>query len=175
MLEKIIRQLQLEPHPEGGFYKEVYRSDMPVTTDAGLRRCSATSIHYLLSVGQKSNWHRLLHDELWFFHSGAPLAVHSILPAEKSSVVGGEVINELYDGRLHKRTVLHNDLLCSDFSPESALLTMVVPRGIWFAATPCGTEGGQYSMVSCVVAPGFEFADFELAGADSGTDFPEIT
>lgn len=167
MIERIVRQLELEPHPEGGFYKEVYRSNMPIVTDAGLRRCSATAILYLLGAGQKSNWHRLLHDELWFFHDGGPLAVHCIVPQEQSAAVGGKVVNKLCDGSSHRRTVLH-----SDFSAQEVVLTMVVPRGIWFAATPCDKEG--YSLVSCVVAPGFEFSDFELAGAEAETNFPEI-
>ena len=132
-----IQQLSLLPHPEGGFYKEVFRSQQQVNrlgADAVLQAC--TSIYYLLEGEDYSGFHKISSDEIWYFHKGAPLTVH-VINAE------GE----------------HQALQLSD-QPDGSL-SLVVPAGLWFAAEVPGKTG--YALVSCAVAPGFEFSEFEMA------------
>ena len=133
-----IATLGLQPHPEGGYYREIYRAADAIPATGlppryGVPRRVATAIHFLLKARQVSRLHRLKSDELWFFHAGQPLTVHVIDPAGglTETVLGG------------------------------AGLQTVVPAGCWFGASVAAKRG--FSLVSCVVAPGFEFADFELA------------
>jgi predicted cupin superfamily sugar epimerase len=132
-----IQQLLLSPHPEGGFYKEVFRSQQQVKrvgNDAVLQAC--TSIYYLLEGEDYSGFHKISSDEIWYFHKGAPLTVH-VINAE------GE----------------HHALQLSD--QPGGDLSLVVCAGLWFAAEIPGKKG--YALVSCAVAPGFEFSEFEMA------------
>lgn len=135
----LIETLALRPHPEGGHYREVFRSDLQVSAPAG-QRSAATSIHYLLCEGAYSAWHRIDADEVWYFHAGTPLALH-ILSAE----------GELTTHRLGN-AVTHPDVV----------FQAVVPAGCWFAAEL--EHPDDYALVSCAVAPGFEFEGFQLAG-----------
>ena len=140
----LIHQLDLQPHPEGGYYRETYRAPLAVESlhHAGAR-CAMTSIYFLLDGSQHSAWHRVASDELWFFHLGADLHIYSLLPdPDKSS------------SAIHVRT-----LSVSDQCFEAA-----IPAGTWFAAKPADKDA--FSLVSCVVSPGFEFEDFELASKD---------
>ncbi len=149
----VIARLALAPHPEGGFYRELYRSERAVPTEHG-ERSALTAIYYLLTAETFSAWHRLRSDETWHFHQGAPLSIETL---------------DAYAG--HRRIELG-------------------PDGPWVAVLPAGTafaahvdlragaggseERGTYSLVSCCVAPGFDFADFELlSGAALATAFPE--
>ncbi|WP_067618708.1 cupin domain-containing protein [Alicyclobacillus acidiphilus] len=145
-----IETLQLEPHPEGGFYRETYHSASWMEDDAtvqryGDRRRSATSIYFLLRSGDVSHFHRLKSDELWYFHAGDPLDVHTIDPAGN-----------------YRRLGLG---LCQSAGQEPQLL---VPKGHIFGSSPQAStapcEG--YSLVSCMVTPGFDFRDFELFQQD---------
>lgn len=131
---QLIEMHQLQPHPEGGWYRETFRGP------AAGGRATATMIHFLLEAGQHSHWHRVDADELWLWHAGDPLALR-VAPDEDAVV----------------ETIVVGD-------PSEPLWQGVVPTGHWQAAQPLpGPQG--YSFVSCVVAPGFEFAGFELAPA----------
>lgn len=125
------------PHPEGGYFKETYRSLEMTHTSRG-ERSVATGIFYLLEKGQSSSLHRIKSDEMWHFYAGDPLIVY-----EKS-----------IDGSI-KETVLGSDF------KRGQLSQYVVPAGTWFGAYL--PEGSQYAFVGCTVSPGFDFNDFELA------------
>ena len=129
----LIDSLELSPHPEGGFYREVYRSESTVTSPVnGAVRASATDIYFLLTAGQVSRFHRVLHDEIWHFYEGAPLELIELDP-------------EL--SRLTK-TLLQGG--------SSPWFRHCIRGGNWQAAATTG----DYSLVGCTVAPGFDFADF---------------
>lgn len=145
--EHWIRSLRLEPHPEGGWYRETYRSsgsyDFTGTPPFDEPRAYATAIHYLLEQGDRSRLHRIHSDELWFFHAGDPLEVH-IFPeagAPSSFTLGP--------------------------SPDDGeVLHAWVPAGCWFGAKlPAPASEEAYALVSCVVAPGFDFRDFSFGDA----------
>jgi predicted cupin superfamily sugar epimerase len=133
-----IAHLNLQPHPEGGFYKEVFRSGIAVSR-ASLVKQACTSIYYLLEGKDYSGFHRLASDEIWYFHKGAALHIHAI--------------NE--DGNYTRYEL-------SDSSTGN--LSIVIEAGIWFAAEIPSGDG--FTLVSCAVAPGFEFAEFEMAEHD---------
>jgi uncharacterized protein len=136
----LAEQLDLQPHPEGGWFRETWRS--PVSfSPAGYRgeRSAATAIYYLLHPGEQSRWHVVRSDELWLWHSGGPLALR----------LGGAG-QEPEQGS----TILLGDDFGTGQQPQA-----LVPGGVWQCATP----GGQDPvLVSCVVAPGFDFADFRI-------------
>jgi uncharacterized protein len=126
----IIEKLGLQPHPEGGWYRETWRGPEL------LGRASGTAILFLLQAGERSHWHRVDADEIWLWHAGAPLTLlmgedrareHRLGP----DVLGGETVQAL------------------------------VPAGWWQAAQ----STGDWTLVSCTVAPGFRFEGFELAPA----------
>jgi len=142
-----IEQLGLTPHPEGGFFREVYRSDGVIPESAlpdGFSgdRNFATSIYFLLQDDEFSAFHRIRQDELWYFHDGASLTVH--------------VINA--DGQ-------YSELKLGRDIANGCLPQHVVKAGDWFAASVDDQAG--FSLVGCMVAPGFEFADFEMPTAQS--------
>jgi predicted cupin superfamily sugar epimerase len=138
-----IRKLNLAPHPEGGYYRETYRAAESVPA-AGLprryggRRAMATAILFLLKAGQVSRLHRLKSDEVWHFYDGGPLTLHVIGPKGRYAAV-----------RLGRH------------GQRGERLQATVTAGNWFGATVA--PGGNCSLVGCTVAPGFDFADFELA------------
>ncbi len=135
-----IEVLGLRKHPEGGYYRETYRSSERVRSDRKeLERSASTAIYFLITTLAPSRFHRLRSDEVWHFHAGAPLRLHLLDPER------GE-----------------REELSLGLEPEREVMPQqVVPGGVWFAAEVKG-EGG-YSLVSCTVAPGFEFVDFEMA------------
>lgn len=145
-----IQSLQLEPHPEGGYYRETYHSPIWMDDDStrstyGDKRRSATSIYFLLEAGDVSHFHRLKSDELWYFHAGDPLDVHTIDPAGAYRCHGLGLA--LDDGQ----------------APQ-----LLVPRGTIFGSSPrpVNVNRAGYSLVSCMVTPGFDFHDFELFHLD---------
>lgn len=143
MVTELVRRFGLQPHPEGGYYRETYRSGHDVRRlDPEAVRSASTAIYYLLDGGAYSAWHRIASDELWHFHAGDPLLVH-VLEDE------GRVVT-------HR---LGNALQLAD-----GVFQAVVPKGRWFAAEPA--RPGGFSFVGCTVAPGFEFSEFELARAE---------
>jgi len=134
---KIIEHLEMIPHPEGGYYKETYRSDEIMQTKSGDQRNIGTAIYYLLENEDTSHFHRLSSDELWFFHEGNPIEIFCI-----------------ENGRLVIK------LLGNDFA-AGAQPQWLIPANTWFAARVQNNTG--YALVSCTVSPGFDFQDFEMA------------
>ncbi len=145
-----IESLQLKAHPEGGFYKEIFRSDESVSLSSlpsGYTgdRAFATSIYFLLRSEDISAFHRIKSDELWFFHAGSPVAIHILEEKGLRKITLGMVI----DGSLQA----------------------IIPSNTWFSAEVLQPD--SYCLVSCVVAPGFDFEDFELAEREKMTkEFP---
>lgn len=141
-LQDLVQLYDLKPHPEGGFYKETYR-DKGIIPQGALPspfkgdRNFSTAIYFLIPEGKKSCLHRIQSDELWHFYLGGPLTIVQIFP----------------EGRLEK-IVLGQDVM------KGQKLQHVVPHGSWFGAYP--HSGSDYSFVGCTVAPGFDFADFEM-------------
>lgn len=138
--EQLAAFLQLQPHPEGGFYREVYRSEMQISPEGfpGTRPVS-TSIYYLLQQGDFSTFHRIASDELWHFHYGQDLLIHEL-------GANGYTCHRL-----------------GTSFEQGARLQVVIPAGSWFASEPA--EGSAFCLAGCTVAPGFDFRDFELARA----------
>jgi predicted cupin superfamily sugar epimerase len=137
-----IRCLGLQPHPEGGYFKETYRSMEMIKQECLPKRfttahCLSTAIFYLLESPGFSAFHRIKSDEVWHFYDGSPVRIYCINP----------------DGMLFE-VFLGND-------PENGqLLQAHIRAGHWFAAAV--EEEYSYALVGCTVAPGFEFNDFEL-------------
>jgi predicted cupin superfamily sugar epimerase len=136
--KEIKNLLNLESHPEGGYYKETYRDDSTVILDNGDAKSAGTAICYMLTGNDKSHFHRVKSDEIWFFHQGEPLEIY-IIDSE------GELQVELLGNCLS----------------EGERPQVRVKRNMWFAAKIKENKG--FSLVSCTVSPGFEFKDFELA------------
>ena len=141
--EELSQQLELVPHPEGGAFREVFRSARPVRpVDGRPERSALTAIYFMLSAGEESRWHRVASDEAWVWLEGAPL----------------ELFVADAPGPAAERLVL------GPVGPGSAPVH-VVPAGAWQAAR----STGEYTLVSCMVGPGFDFDDFEL---DPGPALP---
>lgn len=131
--------LDLQPHPEGGWYRETWRSPVSVTLPDGRVRATATLIHFLLPAGESSAWHRVGSDEIWIAHNGVvrlELGGSGAVPATDASY---DVGVEVTDGQQAQ---------------------VLVPAGVWQRTVP----GEADALVSCLVSPGFDFADFELEG-----------
>lgn len=141
--QQLIQQYALHSHPEGGWYKQTYKSSEYISA-ASLperfngSRAFSTAIYFLLEQGNFSAFHRIKSDECWHFYAGDPLLIYVIEP----------------DGALDIIT-LGNDI------ERGQLFQSVVPANCWFASKPA--PGSAYCFVGCTVAPGFDFADFELA------------
>ena len=131
---EVVALLGLEPHPEGGYFRETFRDAEP---EGG--RSASTAIYYLLAAGERSHWHRVDAVETWHFYAGAPLSL--------SISADGETLQR----------VLLGPNLAADQRPQA-----IVPRNAWQAARSMG----DWSLVGCTVAPGFEFSGFELAPPD---------
>jgi len=139
----VIGLLDLQPHPEGGHFRETFRDPflvvpLPLTGEGrvGESRAASTAIYFLLARGERSHWHRVDAAEVWHFHAGAPLQLDVALPS----------------GR-RERFKLGSNL------PAGERPQAVVPSYAWQAAQSLG----DWTLVGCTVAPGFEFAKFELA------------
>ncbi len=132
----LIDTLALSPHPEGGYYKEMYRSDTRVhSPHAGAMREALTDIYFLLLSGQISRFHRVLHDEIWHLYEGAPLVLVEI------EANGTEIREVRLEG-----------------SGPPPKYKYCVKGGNWQAAFSMG----EYTLVGCTVAPGFDFTDFQF-------------
>lgn len=138
-----VKELGLEPHPEGGYFKEMYRAEgqipKSVLPDAFKGdRNYATSIFYMLEGEQISTFHRIQSDELWHFYAGTALTVHMIdSKGNASSKTLGPRIN------------------------QGEELLFYVPAGVWFASEVI--DKTSFCLAGCTVAPGFDFEDFEMA------------
>ncbi|OIQ21027.1 MAG: hypothetical protein BM557_04505 [Flavobacterium sp. MedPE-SWcel] len=141
-IEKIIKKLDLKPHPEGGYFKETYRSEGEISNDSldskykGNRNYS-TCIYFLLTSKTFSAFHKINQDEIWHFYDGSTIHLHIISEA-------GE----------HSEHFIGRDL------PNGEVPQLVVPGNSWFAAKIINKN--DYSLVGCTVAPGFDFNDFVL-------------
>lgn len=130
----IIKKLKLRPHPEGGYYKEVYRSDMQLQSPAAnAKRNALTCIYFLLEKGQVSRFHRVKHDEVWNFYLGDPLRLIELSATNKKIIRLGQTQNP----PCFQHTIQANN---------------------WQAAETTG----EYSLVGCSVAPAFDFDDFSF-------------
>ena len=145
---EIIQTLGLQPHPEGGHYREIYRSALRVErtgggagAGAGGERTALTTIYFLLQRGEHSRWHVVDSDEVWHFYEGDPLELITYEP-ETAQVQRVQLGREASGS-----TAVH-----------------VVPAGQWQAERPLGA----YSLVGCTVGPGFEFDDFRFVGDLAG-------
>jgi uncharacterized protein len=138
-----IDTLKLEPHPEGGYFRQTYKADLllpenSLPAEFTGARAASTAIYFLLDKQNFSAFHRLCSDEIWHFYAGAPLVVHVIDPQGKYSTMS-----------------LGTDL-------ESGQVPQAVVRaGCWFASHVADWK--SFALVGCTVAPGFEFDDFEMA------------
>ncbi|OIO71631.1 MAG: hypothetical protein AUJ57_06885 [Zetaproteobacteria bacterium CG1_02_53_45] len=145
MADEWVRSLGLQKHPEGGWYKEIYRSAESIPVSALPERFTSarsfcTSIYFLLSDNEFSAFHRIKQDELWHFYDGDGLSVH--------------VIDR--DGNYVEK-------LLGRKPQEGESFQHVVRAGDWFGAS---VAPGGYALVGCTVAPGFDFSDFEMAARD---------
>jgi predicted cupin superfamily sugar epimerase len=137
---ELIDQLELKPHPEGGFYREIWRSPARVTAARRPERSALTTIYFLLAAGSFSAWHRVRSDEVWHWYEGQPLEL--LLASPDFSTV-------------QRRTL--------GVVTGSAQPTYTVPTNWWQAARPLG----DYTLCGCTVAPGFEFEDFSFLRDDA--------
>jgi len=139
----LIETLKLKSHPEGGYFSEIHRSAQVVSLQShhydGEKRQAGTVIYYLLQETNYSAWHRLRSDESWHFHKGSPLRLYII------------------DQDYNFNTVILGD----PAETKGAMFCTVAKANVWFAAELM--DKSSYSLVSCVVYPGFEYQDFELA------------
>ncbi|MFK8250019.1 cupin domain-containing protein [Ancylobacter terrae] len=133
---EVIALLQLSPHPEGGHFRETFRDSSRLPDG----RAASTAIYFLLAAGERSHWHRIDAVEVWHWYAGAPLAL-AIADADSGSV---------------QNLVLGSDLVAGE-RPQA-----IVSTGHWQSARSLG----DWTLVGCSVAPGFEFAGFELAPPD---------
>ena len=146
---ELITQLELVRHPEGGWFRETYRSGVSVPARAlpqrfdGSRALS-TAIYFLLEEQDISALHRIKSDEIWHFYAGSPLLLHVVFP----------------DGR-YRAQRLGPDYAAGD------LYQAVVPAGCWFGAE---LAEGRFALLGCTVSPGFDFADFEMADRQTISD-----
>ncbi|WP_344936631.1 cupin domain-containing protein [Sphaerisporangium flaviroseum] len=160
----VAEALELLPHPEGGWYRETWRTSTGFEPAGyGGVRQSATGIYFLLQPGEESVWHVVRSDEVWFWHRGGPLTLllggtgdlpieAGDRPAESGdqSAEGGDRPAE--SGARPRQTITLGPDVENGQVPQA-----LVPAGTWQAAYPAGAEG---VLVSCVVSPGFDFADF---------------
>ncbi len=143
-----IEHLKLQPHPEGGYYRELYRAREEIAADAlpnrfGGSRAMATSIVYLLRAGERSVFHRIKSDETWHFYAGSTLELYQLdeaCPEQAQCIKIGSMIH------------------------LGEHLQWTVPAGVWFGSRPAQSSNNEaYSLLGCTVSPGFDFADFEMA------------
>lgn len=139
-VERIVSQLSLVPHPEGGFFRETFRAPLAlVGLPHGQTRVAQSSVYFLLPSSTFSALHRVRSDEVWHFYDGDPLELH------------------ILDEWEHRVVLLGRDLAAGQV-PQC-----VVPAGLWQAAKPLGD---RFSLCGCTVAPGFEWEDFEMPSTD---------
>lgn len=153
-VDQIVSELDMQPHPEGGFFKETFRSTGTIggTTNGDFPngRHYATAIYYLLVSGDKSVFHRIKSDETWHHYYGGTL----------------EIVELHADGKIHRIRLGKNIL-------EGELLQYTVPAGVWFGARPIQED--TFVLAGCTVAPGFDFKDFEMADRQSLlSEFPDM-
>jgi predicted cupin superfamily sugar epimerase len=159
---QVVQLLNMQPHPEGGYYAESFRSKQSIETEIGTR-CASTAIYFLLGHNDTSKFHKIKSDEVWHYYAGETLSIV-------------ELDNER---KISKTTKLGPNLL------NGEVLQYVVPANTWFGSylpephapgegvhvnvnipAPNPNTSSGYTLVGCTVAPGFEFQDFEMAKRD---------
>ncbi|MCF0049659.1 cupin domain-containing protein [Dyadobacter sp. LJ53] len=151
-----IEKYALAPHPEGGYYAETYRAAENVPQQALPSRFNgdrsfSTGIYFLLETHNFSAFHRIKSDEMWHFYAGEALEIFII----------------------HEEQTEMQVIKLGDDPENGETFQAVVPAGAWFASRPA--QGSTYALVGCTVAPGFDFADFEMAErAALQMQFPEF-
>jgi hypothetical protein len=152
---ELIATLELRPHPEGGFYREVFRSSSGVMpADERGPRAALTTIYFLLPEGSVSRWHRVASDEVWHLYEGGPLELLELGPSGR----------DLIRHRL------------GSIGSDGSVPVCTIRAGMWQAARPIG----DYVLVGCTVCPGFDFADFRLLADEPelaevvGATLPEV-
>ena len=146
---EIIEQLDLEEHPEGGYFRETYRGNEIVQGEDGKERTAGTGIYFLLTEGVCTNWHRVRSDELWHFYCGDQL-----------------VLELIDDAGNFKQLMLGDEL------SEEGKIQQLIPKYCWQRAY----STGNYTLVGCTVNPGFEFEDFEMIESGKlASQFPDIS
>jgi len=154
IVNTLIQRYGLESHPEGGWYKQSYKSNEQIAARAlperfGTSRVFSTAIYFLLEKGNFSAFHRIKSDECWHFYAGDPLLIYIIEQTGELKVIS----------------------LGSDHESGQSF-QYVVPANCWFASRPAPES--EYCFVGCTVSPGFEFDDFELADASElSTIYPQ--
>ncbi|UFH55337.1 cupin domain-containing protein [Spirosoma sp. KNUC1025] len=149
-----VQAFNMQPHPEGGYFAETYRSAEAIPHSAlptrfGGDRAFSTAIYFLLESHHVSAFHRIQADEVWHFYAGGALEVFVITPTGELNLI-----------RLGNQT------------EQGEVFQAVVPAGCWFGSKPA--NGTDFSLVGCTVAPGFDFADFEMANRNVLlTDYPQ--
>jgi len=152
-IQEIISRLALISHPEGGYYKETYRSDLKISvhtssSDGKSDRNISTAIYFLITQNSFSAFHRIKSDELWHHYDGGTLKIYVLHPEGEMEII-----------KLGKNI------------SEGDKYQAVVPANTWFASIP--EVGVDYVLAGCTVAPGFDFSDFELANRnDLCSKFP---
>lgn len=150
-----IDRYQMTKHPEGSWFKEIYRSELTfergvLPNKYGASRQAATSIYFLLEGSEVSKFHVLQSDEIWYFHAGSSVTIHFLDPKDKS----------------------YHSVKLGNSGSEEETFQAVIPAGVIFGATIDNPDG--YSLVGCMVAPGFDFADFRLCSSEELLkSFPE--
>ena len=148
-----IKNLDLLPHPEGGYYKETYRSELSINLESIEEnrqgsRSLCTGIYFLLDKGNFSAFHRIKSDELWHFYAGDPITIHMI--DQQGNYSAQDVGNNIDDGQV---------------------LQYLVPANTWFASEI--KDDRSYALVGCTVSYGFDFNDFEMANKSLIEEFAE--
>jgi predicted cupin superfamily sugar epimerase len=148
-----IQKLQLKKHPEGGYFKEIYRGGEMILVDPPdrrLKRNYSTSIYFLLEGKQVSKFHRLKSDEIWHFYDGSPIKIY--------------IIDE--------KGKLSENILGKSMNDE-AVFQIVIRKNNWFAAELINKK--TFSLVGCTVSPGFDFSDFEFGDREQlSNQFPKL-
>jgi uncharacterized protein len=140
---ELIATLDLRPHPEGGFYRQIFRSAVQVTPmDGRGPRAALTTIYFLLPEGSFSRWHQVASDEVWHLYEGGPLELLELSASDQS--------------------ILRHRLAPVGSGTDAPACT--IGAGNWQAARPLG----DYALLGCTVGPGFDFADFRLLEDDHG-------
>ena len=153
-IDQLIHHYKLEPHPEGGWYRQTYKSNELIAANAlpkrfGADRAFSTAIYFLLDKENFSAFHKIKSDECWHFYAGDPLLIYIILQNGTLNII--TLGNEFEKGESFQ---------------------YVVPANCWFASRPA--PGSEYCFMGCTVSPGFEFDDFELGGAgELASAFPQ--
>lgn len=145
-VKHFVEKLNLEKHVEGGYFKRVYASQTLISVPSQQQRPICTSIYYLLAGEDFSAFHRLKSDEIWSFNYGSSLTIYII------------------DEQGNLKTVVLGD-------PKNPIFQITISANLWFAAEV--NDKSSFTLVTCIVAPGFDYADFELADKDLELLYPQ--